>query len=287
VGQVTVRVKDFHGLAPEGCEPIAQSAYFDEAKGMTFSIEASGLYKVHESISADDLLFGIVFRQFIEDRLPSGYPLGVKALQWFNPNMEFQLAGDSPSVLAPMLAIMSRITATSALSVPEFQGPQDFSTTPELLVERFTQSQEEDVAHIMNSQKKDSRAAGALPGDRDLVRQMLSTNEEYSSREASRGWFGSVLTPSQARHKWFTDKEVRRETIINSDCVLTSDLHNGFIDFKDLSLRIPGFPITVPLGQYMQGRPVQYCCLSRDRKKLFWCVVFTIVETLDVQGSTS
>lgn len=42
MGQVTVRVKDFHGLAPEGCEPIAQSAYFDEAKGMTFSIEASG-----------------------------------------------------------------------------------------------------------------------------------------------------------------------------------------------------------------------------------------------------
>lgn len=41
-GQVTVRVKDFHGLAPESCEPIAQSAYFDKAKGMTFSIEASG-----------------------------------------------------------------------------------------------------------------------------------------------------------------------------------------------------------------------------------------------------
>jgi hypothetical protein len=41
-GQVTVRVKDFHGPAPEGCEPIVQSAYFNEAKGMTFSIEASG-----------------------------------------------------------------------------------------------------------------------------------------------------------------------------------------------------------------------------------------------------
>jgi len=42
VGQVAVRVRDFHGVAPEGCEPIAQSVYFDEAKGMTFSIEASG-----------------------------------------------------------------------------------------------------------------------------------------------------------------------------------------------------------------------------------------------------
>lgn len=41
-GQITVRVKDFQGLAPDGQEPIAQSDYFDVAKDMTFSIEASG-----------------------------------------------------------------------------------------------------------------------------------------------------------------------------------------------------------------------------------------------------
>lgn len=41
-GQLTVRVKDFNGLAPEGCEPIPQSSYFETAKDTSFSIEASG-----------------------------------------------------------------------------------------------------------------------------------------------------------------------------------------------------------------------------------------------------
>lgn len=43
-GQIAVRVKDFSGLAPEGEKPITQSPYFDDAPGMTFSIEASGMH---------------------------------------------------------------------------------------------------------------------------------------------------------------------------------------------------------------------------------------------------
>jgi hypothetical protein len=136
---------------------------------------------------------------------------------------------------------MSRITATPASSsVPDSQEFQDPDTTSELLTRRVTQASEEDVTHIMNSQKPGSRAGGSLPSDQDLVRQMLPTNAENPKRETSWGWFGSTLTPSQARHKWFTDKNVRQETMIGSDCLITSDLHNGFIDFKDLSLRIPG-----------------------------------------------
>lgn len=172
--------------------------------------------------------------------MPPGYSLGVKALQWFNPSMEFRLKGDSPTVLAPLFAIMSRITATPSSSVPEFQGLQDTYAAPELLTKRITQIREEDVACVVKSQRQESRAAGSLPSDQYLVRQMLPTNSEYPNREASRGWFGSALTPSYARYKWFTDKEVRQQTMIGSDCVITSDLHNGFIDFKDLSLRIPG-----------------------------------------------
>lgn len=42
-GQITVRVKDFSGKAPEGKEPIPQSEYFNgEGKDNTFSIEATG-----------------------------------------------------------------------------------------------------------------------------------------------------------------------------------------------------------------------------------------------------
>jgi len=37
-------------------------------------------------------------------------------------------------------------------------------------------------------------------------------------------------------------------------------------------------PFTVPLGDYMVGRPVQYCCVSRDLSKFYWCVVFTMMD---------
>jgi hypothetical protein len=89
-GQIAVRVKDFNGLAPEGCKPIERSPYFEssDTQDMTFSIEASGahrqiyaqacdsyvmilsglyilgVYKT-QGLNTDDLLFGIVFRQYV------------------------------------------------------------------------------------------------------------------------------------------------------------------------------------------------------------------------------
>lgn len=117
----------------------------------------------------------------------------MKALQWFNPNIEFQLEGDSPSVLAPLLAIMSRITATPTPSIPEFQEFQDLDSTPELLRRRITQTLEEDVQCIVNSQRPGSRAGGSMPSDQDLIRQMRSINAGYPNRETGWGWFGERL----------------------------------------------------------------------------------------------
>lgn len=172
------------------------------------------------------------------DRLPAAYPLGVKALQWFNPTIDIQLEGENPTVLAPLLSIVSRATVTPASAVPHIHTSP---TSPAI------DSRKEDTTVLFNAQKRGTRAAGALESDKDLIRTMLPTSSEYAPPSPVKGWFGTypAATPAEARQKWFTDREVRKETVIGSECI-TTDLQNGFLDFKDLSLRIPGTLGTIP-----------------------------------------
>ena len=57
-----------------------------------------------------------------------------------------------------------------------------------------------------------------------------------------RGWFsaGVPLKQHEARWQWFGDKEVRAETVVGDVMKIGADFSNGFIDFGDLTLRIPG-----------------------------------------------
>jgi len=278
-GQVTVRVAHFRGLAPHGTESIPNSPYFEKECDATFSIDASGVYKT-QSLTADDLLFGIVFRTSITDRLPSTYKLGVRALQWFNPNIDFQLEGEKPTVLAPLLALVTRVNVT-ALS-PESES--QLSTIPT----RPENSHVENIIPLLRAQTPGSRASGALESDYAIVTAIKSSAPpgEPDSRSPSgpgipeKSWFsfGASLDPRRARHKFYSNEDVRRETIIGENNILSIDMNNGFLDFRDLSLRIPGMPFSVGLGSYMNGRPVQYCCMSRDKTKVYWCVVFTLME---------
>lgn len=71
---------------------------------------------------------------------------------------------------------------------------------------------------------------------------MLPASSEYSkSHEPVKGWFGTYAPPSRAelRQKWFSDENVRKETVIGNECI-TTDWRNGFMEFKNLSLNIPG-----------------------------------------------
>ncbi|KAF8340341.1 uncharacterized protein EI90DRAFT_3035238 [Cantharellus anzutake] len=98
---------------------------------------------------------------------------------------------------------------------------------------------------------------------------------------SQRGWFSGWMLPksaSRARQKWMSIEEVRKGTVIGTHNVVNTDISNGFIEFSDMTLRIPGMPFTVHLGDYMVGRPVQYCCVSKDLSKLYWCVIFTLVD---------
>lgn len=86
---------------------------------------------------------------------------------------------------------------------------------------------------------------------------MLPSTSEYSNHEPVKGWFGtySPISASQARQKWFSDKEVRKETRIGSEeYTMTTDLQNGFMDFKDMSLKMHGTLLLRPVRLDERGR---------------------------------
>jgi len=268
-GQVTVRVAHFKGLAPHGTETIPNSAYFDKERDATFSIDCTGVYKTR-GLTADDLLFGIVFRRSITDRLPSTYKFGVRALQWFNRNIDFQLEGEKPTVLAPLLAIVSRV---NVIPLSDESKSSEIPTLPKNF-------DVEDITPLLDAQTPGSRASGASESDHAVVKAIKSSVPSSRPQTPEQTWFGfgSPLDARKARHRFYSNKDVRSETIIGENNLISVDMNNGFVDFRDLSLKIPGMPFSVGLGPYMNGRPIQYCCMSRDKTKVYWCVVFTLME---------
>ncbi|KAG9127849.1 hypothetical protein FRC07_008295 [Ceratobasidium sp. 392] len=79
----------------------------------------------------------------------------------------------------------------------------------------------------------------------------------------------------KSRKAHFSSPQERKAVRIDPSDTITTIFHNSFIDFRDLSLAVPGVPFKVELGKYMVGRPAQYVCRDREGK-VFWAIVFTI-----------
>lgn len=125
---------------------------------------------------------------------------------------------------------MSRVTVT----------PTSTTSTETLSSSsRAVNSREEDTTVLLAAQDPDSRARGDRETDKAVAQAMLPLN--HADHKISRGWLGSQAyeNPAKARQHWFSDPEVRKETVIGHDCI-TTDLQNGFMDFKDMSMRLPG-----------------------------------------------
>ncbi|CAD6925026.1 unnamed protein product, partial [Tilletia laevis] len=70
-GRIGIRVKNYHGYAPEGTEPKKDSVYFEGdgyGRSMTWSIQIQGRFL--DGVSAEDLVFGNQFDKPIKQLLP-------------------------------------------------------------------------------------------------------------------------------------------------------------------------------------------------------------------------
>ncbi|KDE05196.1 hypothetical protein MVLG_04437 [Microbotryum lychnidis-dioicae p1A1 Lamole] len=65
------------------------------------------------------------------------------------------------------------------------------------------------------------------------------------------------------RRKWMANAEHRKLVKLNKKHLLTCDFSNGFIDFANLSLKLPG-GLKFSLEKYWDGQPVTFVCRKRE-----------------------
>ncbi|GAA5895149.1 hypothetical protein JCM8208_000125 [Rhodotorula glutinis] len=128
-GHVAVRLKDYRGpAAQEGTyERQPQDALMNE--GDTWSISFEGRFKAG-GITADDVLFGNVWRKPIRDFLPYGTSAALRFVRYMDPSLECDLYADKPWALSPLFATLQYL---SAKPLPADESPPPFKpdTFPE------------------------------------------------------------------------------------------------------------------------------------------------------------
>ncbi|CAE6464862.1 unnamed protein product [Rhizoctonia solani] len=288
-GRITVRIKNF----PEGHTSSSELSYFAN-KSATFSLQCQGKYGNYEDdLTADDIMFGIVLQKPLSDTPPLGLNLIERTMRFFWPVMESNLQDRTPWVLSPMFATMSRIRvqvgADPIERKPSLNSPaqqyfrEAFATNvrshllmwPGIMPDAESESIPPSFTRRPPNCTPRSRASSSSPPPAPRRASLLRTFSSYFSRVPPQS--SDVPETPQARKKYFSSSAVRKRMRIEPTDVITTDFRNSFIDFRDLSLAVPGIPFKINLGRHMVGRPTQYVCRSRTGTE-YWAIVFTILQ---------
>ncbi|CAE6477345.1 unnamed protein product [Rhizoctonia solani] len=291
-GRITVRVKDFSIYQASGPDPQRESSSYFHNKSATFSLQCQGQYgNPRDRLTADDIMFGIVLQNPLHNTPPLGLSLIERTMRFFWPVMESNLHDRTPWVLSPMFATMSRIHVVGA-------DPIERKSSLNSSAQKYFRE-----ALATGTRSGLPRWPGIIPDAesehippfftrRPLIRpsrprassssppptrssSLFRTFSSYFSREPGET-LDVPMTP-QERKKYFSSPEARKQTRIEPTDIITTDFRNSFIDFRDLSLAVPGIPFKVDLSRHMMGRPAQYVCRSRTGA-VYWAIVFTILK---------
>ncbi|KAG8721602.1 hypothetical protein FRC08_011792 [Ceratobasidium sp. 394] len=288
-GRITVRVKDFLG---GNSQPPSSSPYFS-GKRATFSLQCQGQYGdplQPKSLTADDLMFGIVLREPLSDTPSLGLTLIERTMRFFWPIMECNLQESSPWILSPMFATVSRVhihtRADHKRSFDKYLHPpvrpEQLPPWPGIMPDAESENAIAALdarAPRVNCDGPPSRSrAVSGSGCHDLLNPPPPPPPRLFSRLSLSPRPRTVPSSGdpRSRKKHFSSPLARKAVRIDPSDVITTIFHNSFIDFRDLSLTVPGLPFRIELGKYMVGRPAQYVCRDREGK-IFWAIVFTIL----------
>ncbi|KAH7344849.1 hypothetical protein B0J17DRAFT_637098 [Rhizoctonia solani] len=292
-GRIAVRVKDFFGDQASGPDPQRESSSYFDNKSATFSLQCQGQYGSRGGgLTADDIMFGIVLQKPLNNTPPLGLNLIQRTMRFFWPVMESNLNDHTPWVLSPLFATMSRIHVqvgadpierkTSLTSPAQKYFRETLATGARSRLPRWpgimldAESEHIPPAFTRRSpiRPSRSRASSSSPPPAPRDSSLPRTFSSYFSRAPLQNL--DTMTPPE-RKKYFSSSEARKQTHIEPTDVITTDFRNSFIDFRDLSLAVPGIPFKIDLSRHMVGRPTQYVCRSRTGI-VYWAIVFTILK---------
>lgn len=237
---VAVRLKHFTGFpdsSPETC------AYFQHPlhKSDLYSIAFSFIPKVH--IPGSDLVFGNDFDRPIKDRLPPGFNQAFKIVKWWiDPGLDGDVYADKPYLYGPALSSWNVLRiGDKVIEKPETAG----------------------------------REAWKLPNAESWHETVIEEGGEGTGADVYAE--ASIPADSAGRKKYFLTEANRDKFTFEAGRLYQADFGNGYLDFNDFSLKLPGFTMNIIKYIDKKSHELRYTLKNKKTDEVYACVLFTLL----------
>jgi len=277
-GRIAIRVKDYHGFAPEGSEPKRGAEYFSGegyGKQMTWSIQIQGRFL--DGPSTNDLVFGNQFDKPIKQLLPYGTSIALKAAPLIDPTLKFDLYADEPWAFSPLIGTMYRVNVARLPSEPtaDSSAEEEFKSKDWPAFPTPEGGRTGESGYV----KDDTSALFYLP-DSTTHEIDETTGADVGTVHNLRGT-GAEANPhaEKTRASFFHSEQHRKQVKFTPRDVVTADFANGFLDFNSLAVILPYTGgMKFDLKRMWDGRPVRYFCKNQSFGKVYFVIEFNIME---------
>lgn len=179
-------------------------------------------------------MFGNDFERPLRDRLPPGFGAALRIVRWaIDPGLDGDPYADQPYLYGPLLSSVNVLR----IGGKQQQAPGLKWQTPNAENGSAKQERKEEVVDSGDA-GHEQYEVGVL-GD-GFVEEGAEGEDGSEWRRAS----GCPDGPLE-RQKWALDASEKEKWVWEQGRVYTADFFNGFIDFNEFALRLPGFSLGV------------------------------------------
>lgn len=248
-------------------------------------------------ISGTDLQWGNDFDEPLRDRLPPGFGAALRIVKWWiDPGLEGDPYADKPYLYGPALSSFNRVYAAlgaeseSSERSEEGEGGDDDKKNDD-----NERSEDKKNKSERSEEKKKDYTQPPVHDDCGLW-------FDEGGDEGGRQWRESIGAPGEdvdattgdengngkARMKWALGADAKSKWVWKYGQGYGLDFYNGYLDFADLTLRLPGFHL--PLLRYYasdkaEKTALRYVLRHRGTGEVYLAVVFRLVRSEKADGN--
>lgn len=237
---VAVRLRNFTGF-PAGSPQT--SHYFEHAlhKSDQYSISFSFIPKV--DMPGTDLVFGNDFDRPIRDRLPPGFNKALGFVKWWiDPGLEGDAYADRPYLYGPVLSSWNQLRICEK---------------------------------VVTDDKLEDKEAWKVPNATSFHEEVVEEGADGDGQEVRQE--AGLPDTAAARKKYFLTRSNLENFVFEKGRLYQADFGNGYLDFNDFSLKLPGFTLNV-IG-YVDARTheLRYTLKNLKTDEVYCVVLFTLL----------
>lgn len=221
---IHVRIKNYRGLPHDS---PTDSPYFSHPghAGDLYSISFSFVPK--QTHKGSDYVFGNDFDHPIRNKLPPGFNTALKIVRWMiDPGLDGDAYADEPYLYGPLLSSVNKFRIGRRRGQRRASGSDSEQTAKD----EGVPSEDEVVEE-----------GGDGDGENDDGLDVRKKN--------------SIPDDAKARQTYFLQEAHREKFEFEEGREYKCDFSNGYLDFNDFALKLPGF--TLPIMRHWDGQPLR------------------------------